>query len=916
MLELSPAQSRVVAHRGSDLQVIACAGSGKTEAMARRVASLLAEGALPSSIVAFTFTERAAAELKERIVRRVTEEQGPSFRDRLSPLYVGTIHAYCFQLLQEYVPRYGNYDVLDENRHAAFLAREFTAIGLDTLGHRKWQPIRDFTRAVDVISNEGILPEALGDTPLAACYRRWLERLERFHLLTFSRLISAAIEALEDPAVGGRVRAPLRHLLVDEYQDVNPAQERLINLLAHNHVELCVVGDDDQSIYQWRGADVTNIVDFTRRRPGAHTETLATNRRSRAGIVEAAAAFAETIPGRLPKTMHAARAGAEAELTGWTAETDVDEAEALAGHILRLRASGFRYRDIAVLYRSVRTAAPPLLQAFERHGIPYACAGRTGLFLVPEIALLAEAFAWVVDGDWQDARFGERRRASLDHVVGGLARIFTLGGEVAALRRWLEDWKAFQLRGIRPVSLVGDYYALLSLLRACDVDADSPAGAGRLGALARFSEVLGDFEHVHRRGHLEPPLSAGGRPNFVGGRDRGRSYFQALYDYLAYWARDAYEEFAGETLPDIDAVDVLTVHQAKGLEWPVVFVPSLIKGRFPSARAGRAQDWLLPPEAFPAGVRARYEGSDAEERRLFYVALTRARDAVYVSCFRKQTRRTSPSPYLRAVVSDTLLEGALPSPPAPLLVAVDEPAPVRISFSDLARVDACGHSWRLGSTFGFQTELSPELGYGKAVHHVLRQVAERARQTGAVPDRATIAALVDAETYVPFAGPAAHTTMRAAAARVVAAYVKNYSDDLLRIHAVERPFALYVTGGEISGRADVVLGARDAPLDIVDYKVANDPKREELYRLQLAVYAASARGEGLSVGGAWLHELGDGIRHPVDVSSPTVDAATARVSRLVARVRSGDLPPAPAQDRCERCDFRKVCRHRAHAEGA
>lgn len=915
MLNLSPAQSRVVAHRGTDLQVIACAGSGKTEAMARRVATLLSEGVPPASIVAFTFTERAATELKERIVRRVTEAEGPAFRDRISPLYVGTIHAYCFQLLQDHVPRYGNYDVLDENRHAGFLAREFRAIGLDKLARRKWQPIRDFARTVDVMGNEGIHPEALGDTQLAACYRAWVDRLDRFHFLTFSRLISAAIEALETPAIAARIRAPLRHLLVDEYQDVNPAQERLITLLAQDPVQLCVVGDDDQSIYQWRGSDVKNIVGFTTRRPGAHTETLATNRRSRAPIVAAAAEFAETISGRLPKAMEAARPAAEAELTGWIADTDADEAEALAAHIQRMHTHGFRYRDIAVLFRSVRTASPPLLQVFDRLGIPYTCGGRTGLFLVPEISLFAEAFAWLVGGDWQDERYGDWRPANLDQVVAGLSRIFNAGTEVVGLRKWLEDWRAFRLRGIRPVSLVGDYYALLGLLRAWDVDADTPCGAARLGVLARFSEVLGDFEHIYRRGRLDPPSAPGGRHTFVGGHDRGKPYFQALYSYLVYWARDAYEEFAGEAHPDLDAVDVLTVHQAKGLEWPVVFLPSLVNGRFPSARAGQAQDWLLPLNVFPAAVRARYEGSDGEERRLFYVALTRARDAAYLSCFKKRTRRFEPSPYLREVLGNTLIEGGLPLPPSPEAVPTADPAPVRVSFSDLARVAECGHSWRLGTIFGFQSELSPELGYGKAIHHVLRQLAESARASGRIPDQAEVDALIDAETYVPFAAAATHQTMRRAAARVVAGYVQEFSDDLARIHAVERPFTLHVHGGEVSGRADVVLGTAGSAIDIVDYKVANDPKREALYRLQLAVYAASACGEGLPVAGAWLHELRDGVRHPVDVGPAVLDAAVREVSRLVERVREGRLPPEPMPDRCDGCDYWKVCRHRACPDG-
>ena len=211
-IRLSPNQQRVVDCRGSHLQVIACAGSGKTESISRRVASLIAEGADPASIVAFTFTERAAAELKERIVRRVEERMGSDFLDRLGPMFVGTIHSYCFRILQDHVPRYGNYDVLDDHRHAGLLSREYRQLRLSKLGNRHWLPIRDFIRTADVIGNELIDPWRLTGTPLGECYCAYREMLDRYHFLTFSLIISCALEALdEDPAIYDRVHGPLRN---------------------------------------------------------------------------------------------------------------------------------------------------------------------------------------------------------------------------------------------------------------------------------------------------------------------------------------------------------------------------------------------------------------------------------------------------------------------------------------------------------------------------------------------------------------------------------------------------------------------------------------------------------------------------------------------------------------------------------
>ena len=348
---LSSQQEAVIRHRGGDLQVIACAGSGKTESIARLVAALIDEGEEPSSIVAFTFTERAAVELKDRIIRRVAEVKGPDFRDRLGPMFVGTIHAYCFRILQNHVPKYGNYDVLDENRHAGFLSREFRRIGLSKLQAKHWAPIRDFAQTVDVIANEFIPANALAGTPLGECYAAYRESLVRHHFLTFSLIITAALEALQDREARNSVRGPLKHLLVDEYQDINPSQERLIELLAAPPVQLTVVGDDDQAIYQWRGSDVKNILTFRQRRAGSTTVTLDTNRRSRPAIVSAANAFAKTIPNRLEKTMHPDRADAANQVVPWSVATDLDEAERVAETIERLKAQGRQYRDIAILFR-------------------------------------------------------------------------------------------------------------------------------------------------------------------------------------------------------------------------------------------------------------------------------------------------------------------------------------------------------------------------------------------------------------------------------------------------------------------------------------------------------------------------------------------------------------------------------------
>jgi DNA helicase-2/ATP-dependent DNA helicase PcrA len=270
--------AKAVAHRGSHIQIIAAAGSGKTEVVSQRVASLLADGEPPESIVAFTFTEKAAMELKERIRERVTAAQGGEASDRLGRLFVGTIHAYCFRMLQTYVPRYETYTPLDANQLTNLLYSESNLLGIRNLSATQtlFRNIRMFQRGVDVIENELIEIDSLPEDAFKLAVAEYYAMLDRYQFMSFGTQIVRTVEALENVEIHKQVTTPLRHLVVDEYQDVNPAQERLIALLAkpHGTADVVVVGDDDQAIYQWRGSAVENIL-------GARVAAVTTNPGSR-----------------------------------------------------------------------------------------------------------------------------------------------------------------------------------------------------------------------------------------------------------------------------------------------------------------------------------------------------------------------------------------------------------------------------------------------------------------------------------------------------------------------------------------------------------------------------------------------------------------------------------------------------------
>src|ERR1035437_891247 len=226
--QLSGPALGAVRHRGSHIQIIAAAGSGKTEVVAQRVVNLLAENVPPESIVAFTFTERAASELKNRIDHRVEERLGTDAVDRMTGLYVGTIHGFCFRFLQQRVPRYETYDVLDDNQLTAFLSREATHLAIRQLDSkdRVFAAIKACRESIDVVENELLEPGDMPD-PFASVLRAYYETLDRYRFLTYGQQVVRTVRELERTELATEVHAQLRHLIVDEYQDGNPAQEQI-----------------------------------------------------------------------------------------------------------------------------------------------------------------------------------------------------------------------------------------------------------------------------------------------------------------------------------------------------------------------------------------------------------------------------------------------------------------------------------------------------------------------------------------------------------------------------------------------------------------------------------------------------------------------------------------------------------------
>ena len=663
---LNPAQEAAVTHAGAPLLIIAGAGSGKTRVLTHRIAHLIATGrARPGEILAITFTNKAAAEMRERVTALV----GPAGER----MWVSTFHSACVRILRREHEAAGLrstfsiYDAADSTRLITLIVRE---LGIDP---KRFTP-KTFAHRISDLKNELITPaqfaeRAVTSNPLernlAEVYRAYAERLSAANALDFDDIIMRTVALLQTrPAVAEMYRRRFRHILVDEYQDTNHAQYVLVRELvggpgtsgagsALPPGELTVVGDSDQSIYAFRGATIRNIEEFEEDYPTARTILLEQNYRSTQNILSAANAVISRNSGRREKNLWTA-AGDGAPITGYVADSEHDEARWISQEVDRLSDEhGVHPRDVAVFYRT-NAQSRALEEAFMRAGQPYKVIGGTRFYDRREIKD-AIAYLRAVDNPDDDVNLrrilnvpkrglGDKAEGALaEHAAryavsfgqavadaagaprearadepGGAAGADSADGQPSIA----ESGEPPEVEGLttRARNQVRGFHELLTTLRhmvtagdgvadvldsALDASgylaelraSDDPQDATRVENLAELHSVASDFQAANPDGTLADFLE---RVSLVADSDQ----LPPSADLEDEDARRAEEQ---------GQITLMTVHTAKGLEFPVVFVTGMEDGTFPHARSLAEETEL------------------AEERRLAYVALTRARERLYLT---------------------------------------------------------------------------------------------------------------------------------------------------------------------------------------------------------------------------------------------------------------------------------------------
>jgi DNA helicase-2/ATP-dependent DNA helicase PcrA len=900
------------------VQLIACAGAGKTEAVSRRVIDQLQlPGVEPTHVVAFAFNERAASELKERIALRWEERTGS--RDGLADLYVGTIHGFCLELLQQNHYEVLPYRVLNDVQQRHLITRNSRKCGLADLGWHRYMNAGTYAELMSILREADVDYDALSGTPAEACLEKYLALLAEKRYLDFSAIVAETVTMLEqDAAFRARAADRVRYLTVDEYQDVNPIQERLIHAIAGFGAVLTVVGDDDQLLYGWRGSSVGNILHFAQRYPDVQTARLEQNFRSSRGIVDLARHVIEhNNPERLEKSMSSANSQAyeEGDINLTEFDGPDDEAEYIAERILALRgtefvdrpgevARGLSFADVAVMVR-VKKLIPAIVAALERHEVPYVVGGVANLFDTPEAVAARELFYFLagepesnearLQSAWQDANLG----ATIDDLTEAIRMA---AGDRAAIVAGEGRFGIYNLQR-----------SFLSFLTALALREEKIQGVSRSHAhsrsevvyynLGKFSEVISDFEQINFQSDPQQKYAS-----FAG--------------FLRHQAPDVYPEgwFEARYVTP-DAVQILTIHQAKGLQWPVVFVPGLTKERFPPRGGGGRSPW----QAIPAGAvrnAADYSNSDEDERRLFYVACTRAKKYLEITRADYPTeKRVWRKPSLFWLEATEALATIGSPEPAPERAQL-EPIPARaladvtLSFSELKYAFECPYSFKLRFLYGFNPPIAEALGFGKGLHDALFEMHDRVLH-GEEIDAGCVPELVDRHVFLPFAYPDLRETLSAAANRRLQAYVAARGATFEDIEHAERPIEIDLGDGiRVNGRIDLIRRRSTNEIVVIDFKSHDRTQQEEVTDLQLRVYALGyeqATGERASE--VVVDNLDD-LAHPRSsvVDAEMLDEAVGAVREVGATLRGNAYPRAPRgageaeqSHVCERCDLVGVC---------
>lgn len=956
-------QERVIQHQEGPIQVAACAGSGKTHTISARVAHMVSNGVSRDNITAFTFTENAADELKVRI--RYWMKQADLEDEGLGDMFIGTIHSFCQHLLNEYQEETLSYDVMGDDERRAFILNHYFDLGLHEMGPRhpdnNYRKVKWFMEDVDTLRREMIIDESLASDnnltrDLMNAYDTYQELLDEYHFFDHQELVYRTVQMLEgNEEIRNRVQDSYNYVIVDEYQDVNNIQERLIQLLTGTDPNLCVVGDDDQSIYGWRGAQPDNFIDFPQHY-NAEQEVLAENFRSTELIVDLARDLIERNANRVEKPMNTNQRAQVGDVYQHFFDTQEEEIEFILDRIEEVVETVYedgegnektvRYGDVGILFRRKRFMEN-FQDAMRERDIPYTVQGDNGLFVHPVTRFVRLAFGYIargeeddfeiIDGGSSNVSTGdiETFRVTEDRIRGAIRNAEPLReneDEIVATLNEIQSWYANPTsRRIEPQTEFHKLLQAMGISNAIEREEQVDEGFEEpvMYSLGLISDLIKDFESVYQ---IIFPDQITDLVHFL--------------DHAHFYGRSEVDD---PTL--VDAVDLTTIHSSKGQQYSAVFIPTMFIYGFSNASQGggstRPNEWI-DETIFDT---ENYQDDNEALRRLFYVALTRAEKYLAVTGAADNpgyTNNYSESQFyeeLEEIDHPAVLYEPIPDP-APREEREVSPAAQDIvyptSFSDLRYYQKCPYDYKLRQVYGFAPPIDQAFGFGFAVHDSLREIHQRHTEDnnefpispGEIRDRVQD----EDRFYLRYASGEIEDNLRSAAEDMIINYAENYREDMVSAYRAEVPFEILV--GEdndqsatalVSGEIDL-LEHRDphtrevSEIDIIDFKTSDRPEegtpeaRDNAFQVRLYGVATRSDFDPETTEG-YVHylkqdpqedgSLGDENeqRVPIDLSDTNLDQVELVVEDRVDQIADREFFPLPTEEKCKDCDYNRICPH-------
>ncbi|GAA0381452.1 ATP-dependent DNA helicase [Bacillus horti] len=897
-----------------NVQIIACAGSGKTTTMVERIINLLKEPDInPKNVVAFTFTDKAANELKERAYKVVNEKLGNT--TGLAEIYIGTIHGYCLNLLQEYSSEYTKYEIINEIQTKLFVDKTYNINGFKEIQYTdKQKNVSSLKRFIDTalylevvntIREADILeiPHVSIPANILKAVKMYEQALDNNFYFDYTSILLKAIALIQNNnEVKEKVKNELNHLIIDEYQDVNPIQEKLINTIYSLKTNICVVGDDDQILYHWRGSKSENIVNFSNRYENVEKIELLENFRSSKGIVNTAALLINHNQDRLAKTMISANNQNydKFDVLGNSFNSEKDEIDFIVRKIKQLigvkfndnpkePGRGLSYSDIAILVYSVKKIPKYLIEQLSKENIKFVVEGMKNLFEASEIQASVNIFYFLADqyslndllNDWSNQTFSVDK-TSLDKAVQ----------ELISLKVKMESsaWEDFILQDI--------YKKFLEQVGIFNLDENEYDRT--LYNFAKFTEVINDYETIHMR---NSPIN-----KVIG-----------FCSFLKYAASDYYPEgWLSPSYRSTKGLKIMTFFQAKGLEFPVVIMPFLTQSfMFPPKKGGKNK-WAIIGNILN---KTEYESNDEDLRRLFYVGVTRSKKFLFMSqsphpigdgsrFYSKPAKAFIEILHSNYVNQDPNFDHSKLEN-APVIDKINKDV-INLDFSTLKDYFECSLRFKYSSIYGFIQPLSYRMGFGKSMHNMLEDLHKNFRDSKQSVDE-LVNVLIDKHFHIPYAARKLKDSMELRARRDMTNYIRLNRHKFNQIIYVEKQIEISLTDEVfVNGRIDLVRNTETNTTTIIDFKSDTSTQSDELIVDQLAIYALGYKKlTGLSPNYVESYTLENNYPKQITVNEALLENIEKKIMGVKESIELYQFQKVKDYGKdnpiCKGCNFKDAC---------